>query len=497
MERSAPIVDLVGTRFLVDVFKEELREITHLDNVTPFYMMEDKGTHYEFNYDPKTRKSTLYFGERPADLQRVRIDQLCSLDPEGMGLKYGIPPESLAGRADISLKVDEKDLAGRLAGKLPVITLNGYVFEVHYEGRKLVGMRDRSEIDLEKLTRDIHGGQHLLYYHSLSGTAVPYYGIGKPDAEIYPLALPNLMALDPVAASREHFGNPYELLSVYPPHQWMEAEPQSFAEMNQKLTEAARACPLEPEDQQSAADQTQIILLGRTPYEILERPHRLQEFGHPERAIEFKDLPEHEGSFKFSYHPKTSSVVGGPDQVREGNERICIPFSVAYLTEQADPRQLQELNARSQEGLWGIYLADDYIRGYLKGRPIEFEFEGTTFSLDTQNLLLVENDNPQNKIHIDQVPSSPHGYFMDYNNVTKNLARPGDDPKDISLITLDQMVSYDPLGMAKKYNISVGRLPKRDNDLNDEKILKAARSYSGEYINEQHQIRKPKKGKSL
>jgi hypothetical protein len=241
----------------------------------------------------------------------------------------------------------------------------------------------------------------------------------------------------------------------------------------------------------------QIIFLGRTPYELIEEPHQLRGVLQPENTILFEDLPIHNYCYKFTYDPKTSRVVAGPNQMQQGYERISIPFSVAYLTEWCEPPQLQHLNASSQEGHWGIYLADDYLRERLLGRPIEFEFEGSTFTLDTPNLLLLEKANPANQIHIDQIPSSPHGYFMDYNKVTKNLAQPADNPKDITLITLDQLVSYDPLGMAKKYDISVGRLPIWDNDLNAKKVLKAARSYSGEYPAVHIQERKKRTGKSL
>lgn len=223
----------------------------------------------------------------------------------------------------------------------------------------------------------------------------------------------------------------------------------------------------------------QIIFLGNTPFEIIGSEAKLREFGKPDHQIKLEELPVADQGYDFVYNRKTNAVVEMPQPIQEGFERIILHLEIAQLQEQCPHEDILQYNEQSKEEDWGTYMADDYMRGYLAGKPVEFDLEGTTFTLDVNRKLLWENDNPDNTIRLNELPSSPMGYELQYDPAIKNVIYPGQPERKIPVTFFDQMVNYDPLGMALKYDISIGRLPGWDNDLNYESVLKKCRQFNG------------------
>lgn len=228
------------------------------------------------------------------------------------------------------------------------------------------------------------------------------------------------------------------------------------------------------------AHKYQVIFLGNKPFEIYGKEKQLKEVGNHNNVIELEKLRFKDGNYEFIFNKQSGTLEENPRQeLIAGYERILLPGYVAKLDEALDKTHTDLLNERSKNEHWGIYLADDYTcRILIPGKPVEFDFGTDTFTLDVQKEIYFENARPENIIRIADLPSSPAGYELDYDPVTKNIADKNETGQTIFYF-MDQMVAYDPLGVAKKYNISIGRLPEYDQDLNHEKVLQRCREFRG------------------
>ncbi|WEK17902.1 MAG: hypothetical protein P0Y49_13950 [Candidatus Pedobacter colombiensis] len=127
MERQLPTIEIEGTTFLVDVAKKELRELGKDVNTISIFEMDDKVTHYEFEYD-KVSKNIPFPGY--PDLIDIRIPQFVSLDPEGMAMVYNKTVAELENKTDFDIMVNQEVLEARLSGRLTTIEIEGHTFYV-------------------------------------------------------------------------------------------------------------------------------------------------------------------------------------------------------------------------------------------------------------------------------------------------------------------------------------------------------------------------------
>ena len=91
MERQLPIHDIGGTKFYVDVERDEFREVLNPGNRIPFDELRFKGDHYELAFDRSTR--SVFRGDLDSAIGRAhvsweKIPRLYQLDPEGMERKF-------------------------------------------------------------------------------------------------------------------------------------------------------------------------------------------------------------------------------------------------------------------------------------------------------------------------------------------------------------------------------------------------------------------------
>ena len=123
MEREYPTYDIEGTTFLVDVFNKRLLEKDG-DARIYFNRMEDKGTHYEFDYDKseKALVEDIWIGD-VLDIINVRVPQMAALHPEGMCEKYGLTMEQIKGRSDFEIMKDHGPVAKNFALGYPRIAV--------------------------------------------------------------------------------------------------------------------------------------------------------------------------------------------------------------------------------------------------------------------------------------------------------------------------------------------------------------------------------------
>lgn len=136
MKRDLPIFNIVGTDFLVDVTKPELREKADPENTISFFEMHDIGNGYLFDYRPKDKNLAPLFSDEEGNLT-VRMPPLVELDPVGMAERYGKTVSEIEGKSDLEIMVDQTILQQRLQGRLTTIEIAGHIFYVDIRMDKL------------------------------------------------------------------------------------------------------------------------------------------------------------------------------------------------------------------------------------------------------------------------------------------------------------------------------------------------------------------------
>jgi|GEM_PF-1474650 len=223
----------------------------------------------------------------------------------------------------------------------------------------------------------------------------------------------------------------------------------------------------------------QIIFLANIPFELFGTEGKLKEFGAHTNQIVLSSLPVIDESFDFVFNKVTKQVETYPviDNI-DLYEHIKLHKSLVTGDQQLEPYETHHINDTSRKYEHGIYFADSYMRGYLNGRPVEVNIGGDVpFTLDIHRELYYETDHPENIINLADLINYGFGYEVDFDPVTKNLHKEYSDDRKPHF--LDEMVSYEPLGMAKKYSISIGRLPEYDSLLKEPKVLEECRRFTG------------------
>ncbi len=93
---------------------------------------------------------------------------------------------------------------------------------------------------------------------------------------------------------------------------------------------------------------------------------------------------------------------------------------------------------------------------------------GTEFVVDITEFALREKSNPENRIYINEMSEFGQGYLFQYNIKEGRVPTPWTEDylKDLVYVKIPEFVALDPVGMAKKYNLTVEEIRnKRDFDL--------------------------------
>ena len=126
-QRILPSYTIAGTEFTVDVFNEELRQTDQPGNVIGFDQMAYSKNGYRFDYNTELKNIPISF---VGGYETVHVPNMTELDPVGMAAKYNMDITEIAGKTDIDIMVDQKQLALREGGQLPVIEIAGHPFYV-------------------------------------------------------------------------------------------------------------------------------------------------------------------------------------------------------------------------------------------------------------------------------------------------------------------------------------------------------------------------------
>jgi hypothetical protein len=230
MERELPIYEIMGTEFLIDIEKNELRQLDNPENTISFNTMREWAKNYEFRYNPIT-KNLPAIGNAQLGIE-VAIPQKVYLDPEGMSLKYQIPVAELKGKTDFEAMNDKLQLEKRLNGELPIINIAGSDYRVLVEERKLIQAEMPFQaIDLSKLQVAEDNESYIAYYQTPLKKVVDIQpGIMQLPKDVVGIHIPYELKLDPVGFARQHGLDEMAVLSFYPLQRELKAKVVSLAE---------------------------------------------------------------------------------------------------------------------------------------------------------------------------------------------------------------------------------------------------------------------------
>jgi hypothetical protein len=223
MERKLPAVMFEGTSFIVDVVREEFREMGNPQNSISFEMLVRDGDGYLIFYDPLVKNIPGPDRYQHPDIKTVEVPPLGMMDLEGMALKYGRNINDIKGKTDYEIIVDQKVVADRLAGQLPQLIIEGQTFFVDARLGTLRPKDDYSTLGihlsaLEPFPLVTPQSQRFFYNRELQkAVQLNMNTIMEIPKNVVPIQIPLLEKLDPVRIASVYQLDMQEHLMKNPP----------------------------------------------------------------------------------------------------------------------------------------------------------------------------------------------------------------------------------------------------------------------------------------
>lgn len=239
MNRALPIHRISNTEFYVDVKLSELREVENPRNTISFNWLKDEGTHYTFHYDGFDKNIadyTSYFMREIGSDEReekyndnedlwkllypsweqeqqdniIKVPQMVTLDPEGMAMHYGMSIDSIKGKTDFEIMVDQVAYRQRMNGILPEFKICGYRYDVDLREYALIpnGKIRGPQInllDLEKISWNFERDYWVcLHPETMTIKTVDATKLLSVPEDLIIIEIPTLEKLDAVNYARQN-----------------------------------------------------------------------------------------------------------------------------------------------------------------------------------------------------------------------------------------------------------------------------------------------------
>lgn len=233
MEREIPVYKVHETDFYVDVFKHELREKSNPENIISVNDMRFEGGVYSFGFDILSKNLPDWSSERRNIIQAT-IPMLCSIDPEGMAVKYNKPLEYVKANTDFEIIVDQDLYKRRLAGELPVMDIMDWPFYVDERLGSLRPKDDFSTMGLKFREMDEindKGDYVFAYKPSSHQIAFPdYENMTEVPKDVFLIQIPNEMDSDPIGFARNNGLDIKSFALQHPPQRDLKATVLQFGD---------------------------------------------------------------------------------------------------------------------------------------------------------------------------------------------------------------------------------------------------------------------------
>lgn len=215
--------------------------------------------------------------------------------------------------------------------------------------------------------------------------------------------------------------------------------------------------------------EDRIIYIAELPYRVDFENESLVRLDRPNDILYAKDMKDF-GPHFTAWLKKDTRLPQREFLELDDQQRLCmgvfLPAGIFDSAEWKDPAWVSEINAYSADLKWNIYLGRPYEPSRLAPPTSELlptvDVEGRSFWLDVERLELRDKANALNTISFtEDMVETAKGYQFMY-NTEKNRYADIDDVINyrdaIASIHLPELVKLDPVGMSRKYGLSLGEL---------------------------------------
>jgi len=311
MKRRLPVFEIEGTPFYVDISRFALVEYGSPENDISFLDMNDRGSHYDFNYNPRTKNFSRgkKYGEEEI---LVKVPRLGMLDPQAMIEAYGCTSEEVKTRTDYDIIVDHnKNLYDRrIRGELPTIDLAGRLYEVLYEENSLRPKGWQGETvsldDYRHCYYDEEEATYYLYYDIRENRVVDPARENNWDRmeDCLTVKVRELAALDSLKSSEKE-GNAYTGVIFWnlKLHYVADTIP-----VKRKEIEDNESIKLRKEYEKRRKDGLSTIKIKGTEFIIDVNNYQLRERGNESNILYFQDFHEVKNGYGFFFDTNLKNI---------------------------------------------------------------------------------------------------------------------------------------------------------------------------------------------
>lgn len=214
--RKLPELEIHGTIFQFDIDSLLLIEKEKPYNTITFAYMEDHGTHYEFDYNPKTKNYSFInnfsnlddlledlFEDKPTgqnEVQTIRVmlPRMAVMDTDGMCMKYDCTRKEIKAKTDFELIIDQEYYKRRLNGEVIKLNIAGHSYEVDALNNTLKSLNPEiKDVNLGLHFYDDIEDRYIIWCNLHTGEIESYKGDDENDDKLE-FIFPGLYELDPI-----------------------------------------------------------------------------------------------------------------------------------------------------------------------------------------------------------------------------------------------------------------------------------------------------------
>jgi len=378
---SLPTINIMGTEFLVDVMKEELREMDNESNSIPFNHLIYKKPNYFLAYDETKKNANLV---RPWQTN-VKIDEFIKIDPHGMAKKYDMPVKEIRHKNDYDLRINQAVYGARMFNnRMPIIDISGVRYYVDLEKSRLRITEGKAKVIQLKDTLSSEGHNYF-YYHPEKKEVLSLKQLSQgPPEGVVKVALPADYVLDPVIVANREGYDLRDFLMKHPIQEFITAKLtpvekkdlyKDLARNKDKWVKTANANPLPKKNRQSLPT---IEIMG-TEFIVDVHQGQFREKANERNCFSLYDL-EYKGThYEMNYREKFKN----PHFAHSWECVIRIPQLI-----EIDPQAMAAkygLSVKDLEGKTDFDLRVDkkiFHERFYRGKPPVIDIAGDRFFVD-------------------------------------------------------------------------------------------------------------------
>ncbi|MFS4474702.1 hypothetical protein [Chryseobacterium sp. T20] len=460
MERRPPIIEIEGTPFYVDISRFALVENGNSGNEISFLDMKDYGTHYEFDYNPKTKNFSRgnKYGE---DEIPVKVQRLGLLDPYGMMKTYNCTLDDLERRTDYGIIVDyNKELYHRrCSGERPTIDLAGRIYEILYEDNSLHPKGWEGETvflsDYRQGYYDEEEEMYYLYYDTSENRVVDPGREGSWDRteDCIMVKVRDLASLDSLK-SAEKEGNAYTGIIFCNVHLNYVADTIPLKKNDINVNELMN---LRQKYEEKRRDRLPIINIMGTDFIVDVVNYELRQRGNERNILYLQDWKEVENGYGFYYDTALKNIPKESFNL-ETTQYVEIPEFVKMapleVAEKTHKNLLESLQMTDFDLMVNSYMFKERINGNLP--TIYLGRRKEAFYVDLQRGMLrpyCPSSVPSIRFAEIEKYFEPDKdiYLVPFNNstnkvVTLDYTTIKEVPKDVDLLSIPSLKRMDRVG---------------------------------------------------